>query len=34
MYYDRIISLCYVSKQSDKTKELCRIADFHNNGFE
>lgn len=34
MYSDRIISLCYVSKQSDKTKELCRIADFHNNGFE
>ena len=34
MYHDSIVSLCFVSKQNDKTTELCRIADFYNDGFE
>lgn len=34
MYPNSIVSLCFVSKQNDKTTELCRIADFYNDGFE
>lgn len=34
MYSDNIVSLCYISSQNDKTTQLCRIADYHNGGFE
>lgn len=34
MYSDNVVSLCYVSSQNDKTTQLCRIADYHNGGFE
>ena len=34
MYSDNVVSLCYISSQNDKTTQLCRIADYHNGGFE
>ena len=34
MYSDNVVSLCYISSQNEKTTQLCRIADYHNGGFE